>query len=137
MRELISRITVSVPGRLTDPLKCTLSGGIAILQYERVLGPRVVTAAAAARRRSADTPGRDQPAWRRAYPGGPCAPQAQVSDAPGQSGHVFWATSLPDRCPSARATPLTSVGLICASTVQLSSFWRSEREPRTVAGGHR
>jgi hypothetical protein len=32
MRELISRITVSVSGRLTDPLKCTLLGGIAILR---------------------------------------------------------------------------------------------------------
>jgi hypothetical protein len=29
MRELISRITVSVSGRLTEPLKCTLLGGMA------------------------------------------------------------------------------------------------------------
>ena len=30
MRELISRITVSASGRLTEPLKWTLLGGIAI-----------------------------------------------------------------------------------------------------------
>jgi hypothetical protein len=29
MRELISRITVSASGRLTEPLKCTLLGGMA------------------------------------------------------------------------------------------------------------
>src|SRR6478609_102641 len=35
MRELISRITVSASGRLTEPLKCTLLGGTAVLSVLR------------------------------------------------------------------------------------------------------
>ena len=72
MRALISRITVSVSGRLTDPLKCTLLGGMdGCLPHQRRRTDRVVRDAR--ERRSADVSG-----GRRTHSLHRCAPNAHA-----------------------------------------------------------
>src|SRR4051812_14450850 len=58
MRALISRITVSASGRLTEPLKCTLLGGMAALSPSAgVRGSGIMMREFDARLQKGDNPG--------------------------------------------------------------------------------